>query len=82
MGSPANLYEFIVVIHVLSAVIWVGGLLFIPLVVVPASRTLPEPQRPRQLAEVGRRFRHVGWSAVTLSLATGAYMLAHWGATW
>jgi uncharacterized membrane protein len=59
-------------IHVLSAITWVGGMLFIALVLVPAIRTLDDARlRTRLIQESGSRFRTVAWIALALLVVTG-----------
>jgi uncharacterized membrane protein len=59
-------------VHVLSAITWVGGMLFIALVLVPVARRLDDPAlRTRLVQESGRRFRTVGWVALALLVVTG-----------
>ena len=59
-------------VHVLAAVTWAGGMLFIALVLVPVVRRLPDPAlRTRLVHEVGVRFRAVGWVALGVLVATG-----------
>ncbi len=59
-------------IHVMSAITWIGGMLFIALVLVPVTRRLPDPGlRTRLVHDVGQRFRTIGWVALVLMIATG-----------
>lgn len=59
-------------IHVLAAVTWIGGMLFIALVLVPVTRRLQDPAlRARLVHETGMRFRTVGWIALAVLVATG-----------
>ena len=59
-------------VHVLSAITWVGGMLFIALVLVPVTRGLGDPGlRTRLVQAAGRRFRTIGWIALGLLVATG-----------
>lgn len=59
-------------LHLVAAITWIGGMLFIALVVVPVTRRiLDPPQRARLAQEIGRRFRTVGWLALGLLVATG-----------
>ncbi|MEK7701144.1 MAG: DUF4149 domain-containing protein [candidate division NC10 bacterium] len=59
-------------IHVLAAVTWIGGMLFIALVLVPVTRRLEDPAlRTRLVHEAGLRFRAVGWIALGLLVLTG-----------
>ena len=76
------LYQIAVFIHVLSAVIWVGGMLFLVTVLVPLSR------RERKtggtmgglLRESAQRFLPIAWSAMALLVVTGIYLgWEQWG---
>jgi uncharacterized membrane protein len=59
-------------LHVLAAITWIGGMLFIALVVVPVTRRLDDPGlRTRLVHEIGTRFRTVGWIALAVLVATG-----------
>ena len=59
-------------VHVLSAIVWIGGMLFIALVLVPVARRLEDARlRSRLVQESGRRFRTVGWIALGLLVASG-----------
>ena len=59
-------------IHVLSAITWIGGMLFIALVVVPVTRRMNNASLCRNLIQqMGVRFRTVGWIALTLLVVTG-----------
>ena len=59
------LYHLSVFLHILSAIIWIGGMLFLALVVVPTTRGLPPSERAALFGAVGRRFRRVGWICIT-----------------
>jgi putative copper resistance protein D len=59
-------------LHLVAAITWIGGMLFIALVLVPVARGIKEPQvRARLVQDAGRRFRTVGWVALGLLFATG-----------
>ena len=59
-------------LHLVAAITWIGGMLFIALVVVPVTRAIPDPPlRARLVREIGRRFRTIGWIALGLLAATG-----------
>lgn len=59
-------------LHVLAAMTWVGGMLFVALVLVPVTRRLEDPAlRTHLIQALGRRFRTVGWIALGLLAATG-----------
>jgi uncharacterized membrane protein len=57
-------YQLSVFLHILSAIVWIGGILFLALVVVPAMRGLPPAERAALSGAVGRRFRTVGWACI------------------
>jgi uncharacterized membrane protein len=59
-------------LHVLAALAWIGGMLFIALVLVPVARSLNDPPlRARLFHAAGVRFRVIGWIALGLLLVTG-----------
>jgi putative copper resistance protein D len=59
-------------VHVLSAITWVGGMLFIALVLVPTVRALGDATlRARLIRDSGQRFRAVAWIALAVLLLTG-----------
>jgi len=59
-------------LHVLAAITWIGGMLFIALVLVPVTRRLEDAAlRTRLVHAVGLRFRTVGWIALGVLVATG-----------
>lgn len=76
----SSTYEIVVVIHVISAIVWVGGVVFIGGVAVPASRKMSEETGRQAVSAIARRFRPVGWGALGFLVATGFYMIWEWGA--
>ena len=72
------LYLVSVWLHILAATIWVGGLFFLVLVLVPWLRRNDGPGKEaagRFLAQTGERFRAVGWICFALLFATGTFNL-------
>src|SRR5438093_7735930 len=57
-------------------------MLFLALVVAPATRGMAPSDRTRLFDAVGRRFRTIGWTCVALLIATGLVNVAHRGVTW
>jgi uncharacterized membrane protein len=56
----------------MAAITWIGGMLFVALVLVPVTRRVSDPAlRTRLVQEAGRRFRTVGWIALGLLAASG-----------
>jgi putative copper resistance protein D len=75
-----NLYLLNVTLHVLAAMLWLGGMFFLAVVGAPALREVEPPElRARLFAQVGR-FRGVGWAAIAVLVATGVGNLAFTGA--
>jgi len=63
------IYPSMLFLHLLSAVVWIGGnILFFA--VAPRLRTTPPAMR-----ELGRTFRVLSWIAFALLLTTGAYLV-------
>ena len=66
------LYYVNVTIHVLAAMLWLGGMFFLGVVGAPALRAVEPPAlRQRLFQELGVRFRSVGWIAITILVMTG-----------
>lgn len=71
-----TLYLTMAALHVLAAITWVGGVLFLALVGAPALRRVEPPSLRSALFEaIGLRFRLVGWGAVALLLVSGTWLL-------
>ena len=65
-----------VTVHVLAAMVWLGGMLFLGLVGAPALRRIePAPLRQRLFQELGVRFRAVGWWCIAVLVVTGGMNL-------
>jgi uncharacterized membrane protein len=66
--------SFILWLHLLGVVVWIGGLCFQLLVIPPALKRLPSAvEQLRSRLSVELRFRAVMWPAVGLVLLTGLY---------
>lgn len=74
-------YKFLVYLHILGAIGWVGGILFLGLVAVPAVRKFDDDSRSRVINELGSRFRTVGYALLGLLAVTGIVQSAYHGAT-
>jgi putative copper export protein len=71
-----TLYLLNVTLHVLAALLWVGGMLFLGLVGAPVLRRVDPPAlRARLFGDLGRAFRPVGWGAIGVLLLTGVLNL-------
>ena len=74
-----SLYYIILTIHILAAMTWIGGMIFLSLVATPAFRGLEPQMRARLFTAVGRRFRWVGWACIAILVSTGLMNLAQYG---
>ena len=76
-----NLYLLNVTVHVLAAMLWLGGMFFLAVVGAPVLRSIEPPElRARLFQRLGRQFRAVGWGAIAVLVATGIGNLAFTGA--
>ncbi len=75
-----TLYVISVFIHIVSAIIWIGGMFFLVLVLIPVLRE-PEfrPLFPSLFHRVGVRYRLIGWISLALLVLTGIFNLAYRG---
>ena len=63
---------FVLWIHVIAAVTWVGGNLILAMVIVPHFRqSLPPIQRIKLLMQIGKRFEPVVWVCIGVLFFTG-----------
>jgi len=69
------LYLTSVLIHILAATVWIGGMLFLVLVVVPWLRQGDRANAAVFLRETGTRFRNIGWTCFGILLVTGTFNL-------
>jgi putative copper resistance protein D len=80
----SELYYVNVTMHVLAAMLWLGGMFFLGVVGAPVLRTIDPPSvRQRVFQELGSRFRRVGWVAIAVLVVTGIFNLhfrgwLHW----
>jgi putative copper export protein len=71
---------FIVWLHILAAVIWVGGMLFLSLIAVPILRRVESPLvRMELFREMARRFRGVVWACIGILVLTGVGNVIYYG---
>jgi len=68
----SSLYYFNVTVHVLAALVWLGGMFFLALVGAPVLRAVENPElRQKLFDQLGMRFRSVGWIALGVLFVTG-----------
>ncbi len=70
-----TLYGVLKAVHVLGAVLWVGGMFFAYVVLRPGLQVLDPSQRMSLHAQVFKRFFLVVWHAMPLLILTGFIML-------
>ncbi len=74
--------NLVVLIHVLSAIVWLGGMFFIALVVIPALRNFkPQEKRTEVISATATRFRKIGWIAIIIIFITGLINAVNRGVT-
>lgn len=76
------MYHLSVYVHLLGAVVWVGGMLFLALVAIPVLRNLQDQPRAELVARMGERFRPVAWTCIVLLVVTGILNLTYRGVSW
>lgn len=62
-------YFISVFLHIIMAAFWIGGMLFLPLVILPGIKN--HPDRVALLYKTGITFRFYGWIALGTLLITG-----------
>ena len=62
-------YFISVFLHIVLAAFWIGGMLFLPLVILPEIKQ--HPDRIALLYKTGMKFRFYGWIALVGLLSTG-----------
>lgn len=70
-----NLWDWVKAVHVLCAVLWVGGMFFAYVVLRPSLSVLEPIQRIALHTQVFRRFFLVIWHAMPLILISGGGMV-------
>ena len=65
------------IIHLLAAMIWVGGSVALVFAGVPAIRILEGEPRGRAMRELGLRWRPLGYSSLGVAAITGVVLAAH-----
>jgi uncharacterized membrane protein len=70
-----GLYWVLKALHVLSAVVWVGGMFFAYVILRPSLAVLEPPQRIALHGQIFRRFFLVIWHAMPVIVLTGFAMI-------
>ena len=69
------IYATLKTVHVLSIIVWIGGMVFAHFFLRPALAQLEPPVRLRLMHDVLGRFFHAVLIAALLTLASGVWML-------
>lgn len=75
-------------VHLMAAVVSLGGMSFLLLILIPSLGALSGAQREALSKAVAGRFRWASWSAIALLLLSGLYNVRHyywevpWGTAW
>lgn len=70
-------------VHIMSAITWIGGMLFIVLVLLPILiKALPKEDRTILFAKIAERYGVVSWIALTLLVITGVLNGEHRHIAW
>lgn len=77
------LYLLSVWLHIVAVVAWVGGMIFVVVVLAPLIRR-PELSgtSPLLFRWSGMRLRGLGWSCILLLIVTGTFNLVYRGVAW
>lgn len=71
-----SLYYLNVTLHVLAALLWLGGMFFLAAVGAPVLRKIePARLRAQVFQAIGLQFRRVGWITIAVLLITGTLNL-------
>jgi uncharacterized membrane protein len=72
-------YATLKTIHLLSVIVWIGGMVFVQFFLRPVAGTLAPPERVRFMRDVLGRFFSAVWVAVGLILGSGLWMMGRMG---
>jgi putative copper resistance protein D len=78
-----TVYHLLVTLHLLAAVVWLGGMIFFALIAPILREVEDEAFRARLFDRLGRRFRSVGWICIAGLVASGVgqlHLRGWWGA--
>jgi len=64
------------IVHLLAAIVWVGGTIVLVFVAVPPVQRLEGEARVRTLRAFGERWRPIGWSSLVVAIGTGIAIAA------
>ena len=68
------MYKFVIILHVLAATIWVGGHLFLAVILLP---NILKNKDFKALLDFERKFEKIGIPALLVQVVTGFYLAYH-----
>jgi len=69
-----------ILLHILAAAVWIGGMIFLGVVLIPILRDRSLAGQATQLIHrTGIRFRNLGWASLLILIASGVVNLTRWG---
>ncbi len=74
------MHDLLVVVHVVAAAVWVGGVVALTFVAVPVAQRRENAVRGELLRDLGRRWRPLGWGALGVAIVTGIPIADEYGA--
>lgn len=66
-----SLLQFYSILHLLCAVVWIGGMIFMNLILMPGIQKLEPPLRGAVVGVVAKRFTVAAWISIIVLLITG-----------
>ena len=66
--------KFIVFLHLVSAVLWIGGIIFILFVAIPASKEVMGTEAGKVMGALSRRFSPLANYSILLLVITGVFL--------
>ena len=80
LGWLTVLPFLIIWLHILAAVVWIGGMLFLSIIAAPVLRQVTPPLLRRNLFRaMARRFRALGCTCIGILILTGIGNVMHHG---
>ncbi len=74
------MFKVALFLHIVAAIFWIGGMLFLTLVIAPFLKSLNDPKAKSEIYQVvGKKFRFWGWVAIIILLVTGPINLYYLG---
>ncbi|HEY4485795.1 MAG TPA: DUF4149 domain-containing protein [Nitrospiria bacterium] len=76
------IWGVVIWVHVIAAVTWAGGMIFVTVVLMPGLRGLPGHLRASVLQRIGPGIKAAGWISILVLLMTGVLNVIHLQVQW